>query len=61
MWRPAHWKVPQKQAAPRTMIGGRAKNLNRIPSIDPISVLQIASVIAQPYSTNELETATGAV
>src|SRR6266404_9025813 len=31
-----------KQAAPRTMIGGGTKNLNRIPSIDPISVLQIA-------------------
>src|SRR5260370_27904026 len=49
-----------KQAAPRTMIGGRTTNLNRIPSIHPISVLQIASVITQPYSTNELETVTGA-
>jgi hypothetical protein len=39
-----------KQAAPRTMTGGRARNLNRIPSIDPFSVLQIAGVITQPYS-----------
>src|SRR5882757_3058799 len=29
-----------KQPAPRTMTGSRTKNLNRIPNIDPINVLQ---------------------
>jgi hypothetical protein len=41
-----------KQAAPRTMTGGRTTNWNRIPSTNPINVLQIANVITQPYSAN---------
>src|SRR3954453_986384 len=47
---PCALEIAARQTAPRTMIGSRTTNRNRIPSIDPTSVLQIASVTTQPYS-----------